>query len=325
MAKVLIIGMGRAGKSWAGSGLGLASQTTFVDEPDNQFLVPFAFGVKRRMHQRLYPALDPRESAPSYEALWQFAFGNKRPRPTSKTMTRLSKSLLSCGGGRLSRLLRCQRAITRAILGHRPSVRLILAEATATPYCPPAACANVLVGSAYSHLSAEWIAEHAGCEVVIVRRNLGSLLATWIDQQWLSTGSGLREVDPNALQTFAADHAAEPPVSASILEQTAWLFGFLSWHLRALSLRHPTWPVVDYEELVQTPELTFPRLARELGLLWDGDSEHALEGLRDSIASRMAGLHPHLAASAYEVLTRVLESFDLQDWGPTPDVAGSQR
>jgi hypothetical protein len=315
--------MGRAGKTWAGFGLTLPDDTTFLDEPDNQFLAPYAFGVKRRMGRGMYPALELSDSAAEYEILWKYAFGHEPPNVGRATTARASEALLHCGGGRIGRLLHCERRVAQAIVDHRARpIRLVLAEAMAVPEAPKHPAAHVVVGSAYAHLSAMWIADRLDCTIVIVRRDLESLLATWISQGWLSAGSGLEELDPQLTATFAAQAGIPlPPNSAPVVARTAWLFGFLTWHLRAMALQHPDWPVVDYETLVTNPQDAFQSLACRLGIDWTPQAMHALDDHRESIAARAEGLRPKLSARTFELLTNTIEPFDLRDWGLPRDAS----
>jgi hypothetical protein len=329
MTRLLIVGTGRSGKTWTGSGLALAENAEYLDEPDNQFLVPYAFGVKRRSQHRVYPFLSPGDEAPGYEELWDHAFHRRDsagPYHLKSLRQPVSTFLLQGGGARFSRLLHLGRSTASTLYGQRTApVRLALAEKLALPKTPSTEAEDIIVASAYAHLSAEWIAERCQASVVIVRRDLRSVLASWITQRWLeaSDAPALEEVDPGVLSAFSQrEQVALPGPEAPPIVRAAWLLGFLSHSLRELAQRHPEWPVVDYEELVSDPHTAFPRVAAQVGLEWTSDSARKLESRRAFTQSRSASLHVPLSPAHWVQLVYTLEPFELGEWSPDSGRAG---
>lgn len=320
MTRVLIVGIARSGKTWTGRVLAQAKGAEYLDEPDNHFLVPYAFGVKRRARLRLYPALAPGEDSAEYEALWRHAFCTAGPdRHRAGRLRRpLSKFLLQ--GVRFSPFVRFNRSADRARLTlyerRAQPCRLALAERLAVPETPPDGADHVIALSAYAHLSAGWIADRLQTSVLIVRRDLRSVLGTWIAERWLdSSADFLDEVDPGVLSEFAEQQQiALPHETASPVARAAWWLGFLTRNLQCLARRHPEWPIVDYEELVTDPHTVFPRVAAQLGLEWTSDWTRSLESERR--ARSVASLRPRLSPADESEVVRTLQPFQLGEWAP---------
>jgi hypothetical protein len=292
--RVLIVGLGRAGKSWIGDGLALAGDVEHVDEPDNHFLVPFALRAKRQLDQRFYPEPESARATSDYEALWAHTYGVLDRRTPSPTRDWAGRVLLRGDGDRVARRLGLARRTAQSLSGDRVPLRLRFAEAIARPMEPASRSSGIVASSAYAQLAAGWIAARFDVRIVVVRRDPESLFATWLQQGWITTADPCREIDPRILDSFVERLGIPlPDANAPAEERAAWLIGFLGWHLERAGKDLAT-AVVEYEDFVANPHESFARLAGRLGLGWSDDADRALDARAQS-ASRMAALRPRLA------------------------------
>ncbi len=293
--RVLVVGLGRAGKSWVGDGLALAGDVEHVDEPDNHFLVPFALRAKRQLDQRFYPHPESARATSDYEALWAHAYGMLGRRTRSPTRDRAARVLLRGDGDRVARRLALPQRTARSLSGERGvPLRLKFAEAIACPMEPASRSSQIVASSAYAQLAAGWIAARFDARIVVVRRDPESLFATWLQQGWITTADPCREIDPRILDSFVERLGIPlPDANAPAEERAAWLIGFLGWHLERTGKDRAT-AVVQYEDFVANPHESFARLAGRLGLGWSDDADRALAARAQS-ARRKATLRPRLA------------------------------
>ena len=288
---MLVVGVMRSGKTTLAAELARLEGVEVVEEPDNPLSRPYGFRVGRRLAQRYFPALRPGDRAPDYELLWLTAFGLGR-RGTSpysvleRARRRTARDLLV--GTSPDELLRSVSAHDAPI-----PARLRVAEALAVPERPTRATPHVVV-TANAPLSVEWVAERLAATTVVVLRNPLAILRSWAQLDWLGR-EGHDMVDE--LGPDMGERAAErlgvpmPPSGAPPLVRAAWLLGVLTTHLREAAERHPGWPVVWYEQLVEQPAEALPALARRLGLPWR-------DGLDSDLATRdLEAREPEAAAA----------------------------
>jgi hypothetical protein len=310
--RILVVGLGRAGKTWIADGLAAAEDVEHVDEPDNHFLVPFALRAKRQLGQRFYPEPDSARASSDYEALWANSFGALEQPTASSKGDWAARVLLRGDGNRLARRLALPQRTAQSLSGDgKVPLRLRVAEALARPMKPSSGSSRIVVSSAYAQLAANWIAARFDARIVVVRRDFESLFATWLHQGWLKTGDPFREIDPQIVSSFAERAGiALPAAGAPVEERAAWLIGFLSWHLERTGEELAA-AVVRYEDFVETPQESFAGLAETLGLGWSDAADRALGG-SDRIEQRRAALHPRLAdARLRTILRATLDRFAL--------------
>jgi hypothetical protein len=137
-----------------------------------------------------------------------------------------------------------------------------------------------------------------------------------MEQRWLDTDR-LAEVDPDLLRRFSDREGVPlPKGDAPTFTRTAWLLGFLTWTMRDLALRHPTWPVVRYEDAVIDPAQCFAELSSSIGITWDSVAQRRMAANARVAESRRAALHRTLSRWDRRELLAVLEPFGLGDWSP---------
>jgi hypothetical protein len=310
--RVLVVGLGRAGKSWIGDGLALADDVQHVDEPDNHFLVPFALRAKRQLGQRFYPEPGSARATSDYEALWASTFRVADETRGSRTLDRAARLLLCGDGNRIARRLGLARRAGLSLSGEGDvALRLRAAEALAAPVEPSSRSSQIVASSAYAQLAAPWIASSFGVRVVAVKRDFESLFATWLQQGWIANADPRLEIAPGILASFIERGGiALPDADALPAERAAWLIGFLAWHLERAQEKLGA-AVVQYEDFVANPHDSFAGLAGRLGLPWSEAASRALDA-RNQAAHRTATLRPPLVDERLRsVLHETLGRFEL--------------
>jgi hypothetical protein len=273
MARILVVGVMRAGKSTVAEALGRLDGVEVVEEPDNPRSRPFAIRVKRRLGQRYFPSFAPGEPAPEYELLWRHAFGAppSTARPYSireRVQRRLAWKLLLGAGG--DDVLRAVSGAGAAPLGWR----LRVAAALAIPERPQRPSDHVVV-TASEPLSAEWVADRLDAAVVVVVRDPLAVLSSWAQLDWLG-GAGHDMLDKLDARAAAAGAEAVgvplPRAGSPPLVRAAWLAGLLTWHLRGAARRNPACHAVIFEQLTAQPLERLREVAEALGLTWRDDA-----------------------------------------------------
>jgi hypothetical protein len=274
MTRVLVTGVPRSGSSWLGEMLAYTQDTCTVGEPDNPVVGPFALRAVRRSPGGRCPVLRPGEEAPEYERLWLEAFGSQ-----GAGLTRLERFR-----GALARRLvdpAAPEAITRAVTGSgRVPPALRAAAALAIPKRPPRPSANVIVKSVYGAFATEWIVERTGARPVLLMRDPRNVVSSWIVMGWLDG----RDWEPvvallgSRLQEHVRERlgAPPPPREHSVVKRLTWVLALMTLEFKDLARRHPTWQLVQHEELCIDPPARVHAVADNLGLTWTEAADAAI-------------------------------------------------
>ncbi|MGH2820726.1 MAG: sulfotransferase [Actinomycetota bacterium] len=260
---LLVTGVPRSGTTWVANVLRRAEGALYIHEPDTENVEPYALEAKRTLGR--YPALLPGDEAPAYESLWLRALqGNKRERTFGQ---RAAKRLLREAS---------ESEVRHAYLpGGRPSLRLRAARRLAVPPSDRHAASLVIVKSVFSALALEWIEDRFTPRVLVVRRNLLNVLASWIDLAYEPVGIGR---DPRVREAFVEPLGMPPPPSdRSALAETSWEVALLDRVLAAQAERHPEWLVVSHDDLCIDPRAAFQDLYGRLGLAWSPQADRFIE------------------------------------------------
>jgi hypothetical protein len=296
VTRIVVTGVPRSGTSWVSGILATAPHTAVVNEPDYPDYPSGDFSVEEL---GVYPVLAPRSPAPRYELMWDVAFSGGFPdqpltRRAGKALVALPQSVR----------LPIVRTAARMVRRMRP---------------PPDNC---VVKTVHAQFAIEWIAARYHPIVIVVRRNLLSVIGSWLQLGFV----------PYAIPTpfELADHPVikheyleplsldSPAPNTPMLHQVAWHVGLLSLGLERGIARHPDWIVVSHEELCQRPLEGFHELFSRSGLSWTGAVERELHRLdkpgsgvvpqrvaRDRIDSWKATL----SAQQVDEATRILQPF----------------
>ena len=320
MSRVLIVGLARSGTTWLGQALSGAEGTSYVDEPDNHYRHPSAFRAKATLPGRAYPILHQGDSAPEYASLWEEAFdlaGNGPGRQHAATRAGGATATALHRGVLPRRLRRGRALVRRSYAGRgRRTLRLTAAARLATPVAPGSGARDVVVKSVYAARCVEWLAERLPVRVLILRRGLHGVVASWKAAGWLEDPAEdfLDELGPGGREALAK--GANAPTELPGLTQfgrVSWLLACLASELRAASARHPDWLVASYEDLVGDAARLLPELAGKVGVAWSSASEAQLRGPL-APPPRPPEIDPRLTGAEAAEITSVLDTFDLRGW-----------
>src|SRR5438105_3757242 len=168
MRAVLVVGLPRGGTTWVGRVFARAPETDYVHEPDGVH-EPFAYRSRVRDGLENHAMLTPGQPAPEYERLWRCALGHERP--SAPVRDRVAR--WAFGGVSSDRRLAERRA-------GRFSPRLRLAMATAVPRAARPDREIVVVKSVNAACASEWIFAKFEPMIVVVRRDVRSVVASWL-------------------------------------------------------------------------------------------------------------------------------------------------
>jgi Sulfotransferase domain len=273
MKRVLVVGMPRSGSTWVGRVLAAGLGTELLDEPDNHFVSPYAYRVKRRLGQGSYPQLCVDDEAPDYAALWRraFAIESEGENFGLRARRRVSRSLLQ----------RTEPAHVTGVLAGtvQPRPALRVAERLAVPEQPLAGTRAVVAKSVYAPLAVEWLSALCAPRVVVVLRNPLNVLSSWVQLGWL-VDDPLEPLATRLQAELAARYDAPRPTPQwSALERAAWLAGVLTSALADLGDVPGMRVHTTHESLTRSRSEGFRRLVRELDLEWDRRAEQLLVDL----------------------------------------------
>ncbi len=250
--RVLVLGVPRSGTTWIAEALGRCRGARYVHEPDG-VNDPFAYRAKQRFGGVV--VLEPGSSAPDYERLWAGAFAGGTP-----------------GRGAADRIARwCYGGVdghTRGAVrdGASMPLRLRVACALARPRAAVEGADAIVVKSVDAALACEWIYERFAPRVVVVRRDLRSVLASWVALGM----AGPRRAGYEATRDHArrAWQVELPPFDSPPLERGAAVCATWSAAIEDARRRQPAWLALDHESVCIEPGTQLRGAARSVGLNW---------------------------------------------------------
>jgi hypothetical protein len=245
--RVLLAGVARSGTTWIGGVMGNAKGAAIVLEPDQPVTDPAGGLAIARLGR--YPVLAIGEAAPDYERMWDLAFAGGWPKNTTT------------------------RAVGKAIASLPPTVRNGLMRPAAPFWArmrrPPLA---VVVKTVVGGFALEWIAARYRPAVVVTRRNLLSVISSWLElgfTPYLGDSRVRLEENATVRREYLDPYGLQPPSpDASRLETVAWFVGLLAMGVQRAIERNPDWIVVSHEDLCVDPVDKFQRLFERVGLEW---------------------------------------------------------
>ena len=263
MHRVLVVGTPRGGTTWVARALTQEHDVHYVHEPDGTH-EPFAFRARRGDRLAHYPVLRPETFSLQYTRLWNGVFaGGRLPRSPADVAAR-----------------RAFRGVTgdqkrRAAGDGTRTLRLRIAEALAQPRVADPSPSAIVAKSVNAALAAEWIWTQFRPVVVVVRRDLRNVLASW-------NALGFRGPGEAAFAPIAAearrrwDVAFDPGDDG--LSRSAALCAVMTAALHDDAARHG-WVVVDHEDACVDPLGVLASAAEAAGLKW---TERATSFVRTS-------------------------------------------
>jgi hypothetical protein len=258
MQRVLVVGLPRGGTTWVGRTLAATRGVAYVHEPDGAH-EPFAYAARARDGIGYHTILAPGQAAPEYERLWAGAFsGGRAPASLSDRVARWAY-----------RGTTPARRRTAMETGRFPP-RLRLALAAARPLAARDDVEGVVVKTVNAALAVEWIAERFSPTVLVVRRDLRNVVASW-----LRIGFG-----PPAPRVFEAMRdesrrrfGVDPGEHEEPLARTTVLCAVMSLGLLDALRRHPEWVSISHEAACADPVGELRAGASRAGLTWTDAAE----------------------------------------------------
>jgi hypothetical protein len=287
--RILVGGLARSGTTWFSQVIASAPGVQYIHEPDTLTNDPFAYIGTRGL--RFEEPLQPGESIPGYELMWDVAFAGGWP------------------DGRVGR-------VARRVAFH-PRIPRPIAIASSTALArvvrrrrPPTA--HQVVKSVRMLLTIEWIADRYRPKVVVVWRSPLNVLGSFREQEMTTTaGSVVR-------RRFETTAAGPPPRDPD--GNVFWTICARLGLLLEAAERHPDWLIVRHEEVAADPPAQFRDVFARLELPWSRDVDAFLDASNEPgtgwetkrVASREATrwkerLSRDQIATAGEVLQRFSE------------------
>jgi Sulfotransferase family len=296
MNRILLLGVPRSGTTWISHALSRSPTSVYIQEPDN-FDYPALLTPTLRRQLGSFPVVSEADVPPSYAAIWDLAFAGRFPRRDAVRTMAHGAALLPGPANRVA--LSCFLPRREAWLGRGR---------------------NVIVKSVHAPFAAQWIGQRYSPRVVVVRRNLLNVVASW-----LQMGFDNFAIAADRRVTALTERLGLPPqeVAPSRVARAAWEVGILAAALEHALISHPEWHVVQHEDLCNAPTEGIARLCASLGLEWSpriaaflAASDRPGSGYE---TNRVAGAEPgkwkrSLAASDVVVAREALNRFSFGTW-----------
>jgi hypothetical protein len=243
-APILVTGAHRSGTTWVGKMLALAPGVAYVHEPFNP-----------RTSAGLSPArFDKYFTVVTAENEARYRPGLER---TVELRYDLGAQLRSLHGGR--DVLRTGRDLVRVGKARRSGARPLVKDPIAL-------------------LSAEWLAQSFGMDVVVLIRHPAAFAASLKRLGWKHSFATFL-VDGNApevLRPYEDEIREQAERPGDILTQAALLWRVLYNAVDGYRTRHPDWVYLRHEDASLDPVATFERLYDRLGLEWTPAAREAV-------------------------------------------------
>jgi hypothetical protein len=304
---IVLAGLPRCGSTWTKEVLERDPSLLSLMEPDSEGHRGSAIWAKRPLGR--YPVLAPGDDGNRYRLLWSWILQGV----PEGTHLRLADRILE---------LTTQKEKNTYLRGDR-SLKMSAAGLLGTQWRSPTTAGTtrrLLVKTVHAPLSLEWVASEFDVDVVVVIRHPGSILASWLDLDFIDRYVAF-ESRPE-VRSLAAGWDVPLP-GPDLLEVTIWRIGLLATALEKAVERHPSWVVRTHEELCTDPVTEFRKLFGDLGLTWTPEvethlSENDREGKGFRTQRRAADLPDNwksrLDGDQKAALRRVLSLFPLTRW-----------
>ena len=241
---ILVTGAHRSGTTWVGKMLALAPGVAYIHEPFNPRT---AAGLSPARFDRYFTVVTSENEAryrPGLEQTVRFRYG-------------LGAQLRSLRG--VADVARTGRDLAR-VGRNRLTAKL------------------PLVKDPIALLSAEWLAESFGMDVVVLIRHPAAFAASLKRLGWKHSFATFIQDGrvPEVVRPYEAEIREQAEQPGEILAQAALLWRLLYNAVDGYRERHPDWAFVRHEDASAEPVATFERLYAELGLDFTRDAREAV-------------------------------------------------
>lgn len=269
---ILVTGAHRSGTTWVGKMLALAPHVGYIHEPFSPLTDP---GVSSAPFDRFFTLVTPETEArymPGLERTLRFEYA-LRPQ------------------------LRALRSPAGAYRASRDLVAFTRAKRSG---------ARPIVKDPIALLSAEWLADRFGMDVVVTVRHPAGFAGSLKRLRWTHDFAGFANGPlPPDLERFRPEIEGQARRPGGVIEQAALLWRILYAAADGFRARHEDWLFVRHEDASRRPLQTFERLYTQLGLEW---TPRAREGVRRSSSPD----NPPEARSGHS--TRVASAENVERW-----------
>jgi hypothetical protein len=214
-----------------------------------------------------YPVLQPGDRAPEFTRLWNGVFsGGRAPRTPREFIAR--RAFAGVPGAEKA----------RAAAGEPMPVRLRVATALARPRVADPTVGTVLAKTVNSPLAAAWIYEHWRPEVLVVKRDLRNVLASW-------EALGLGGPRPAVFERVAAEARRRWDIDLVLPDdpfaRAAGLCAVMTLALHDDAAAYG-WAVIEHEAACRDALVELQRAAEAVGIAWPpAADEFVLESNRE--------------------------------------------
>jgi hypothetical protein len=241
---ILVTGAHRSGTTWVGKMLALAPGVAYIHEPFNPRT---AAGLSPARFDRYFTVVTSENEAryrPGLEQTVRFRYG-------------------------LGAQLRSLRGVADVARTGRDLARVGRNRLTAK---------RPLVKDPIALLSAEWLAESFGMDVVVLIRHPAAFAASLKRLGWKHSFATFIQDGrvPEVVRPYEAEIREQAEQPGEILAQAALLWRLLYNAVDGYRERHPDWAFVRHEDASAEPVATFERLYAELGLDFTRDAREAV-------------------------------------------------
>jgi hypothetical protein len=249
-APILVTGAHRSGTTWVGRMLALAPGIAYIHEPFNPRTPPGRSPAGFHRYFTVVTAENERRYAAGLERTIGLRYGwreQARALRGPRDVLRSARDLVAVSGARLS--------------GARP-----------------------LVKDPIALLSAEWLAERFGMDVVVLIRHPAAFAASLKRLGWKHSFETFL-VDgraPEVLRAYEDEIRKQAREPGDILAQAALLWRLLYHAVEGYRERHPGWIYLRHEDASADPGGTFERLYARLGLELTESARQTIERSSDS-------------------------------------------
>lgn len=279
--KIILAGIPRSGTTWVGRILGMAPNTNFYHEPDNEKNWATAYAFKRKLHR--YPYISGKEVSPNYFRLWEQIFQEKHMPPFLDNLFRMflvprNERLEKEIGGKCGHLLtsdlyrftKPKKNISNlfALMLTLPHCLSFLAKFTARNRVPTAE--NMVIKSVHCLLSLGWIEQCFQPKILIVKRNPLNLLASYLKMRLPDSNRNIFHQKKLVADYFSsiAPEAINLSRNGTPIQQMAVQIAAFHYFLERVHLEHPNWLLVSHESICKDPLSSFRKIYAELNLKW---------------------------------------------------------
>jgi hypothetical protein len=226
-------------------------------EPDNVDSDPTGTRPIGRSGFGPYPIIEPGDNGGQFRALWDAAFAGRLPK------------VQGIDRGAKLQAVRAVMKLPRAV--REPLIDIGSRLLVALPGGPE----RTAIKTIYGAFSLDWLVNRFDPKVVILQRNPLNVVSSWRELQIPDFDLTYR---PALLARYRDRFEGDPlDATASDLTKKAWQVGLLTTAIGDALERHPTWLLVNHEDLCIDPVVRIREVCERVGMPWSAEVERFLD------------------------------------------------